>query len=73
MSLADIYRQRSVDQRAAAAAEPLPLRRQQHERAAQRWETMAQEAANDARRAQINEAEKRARQAPPYVQPDQPG
>jgi hypothetical protein len=67
---ADIYYQRAIAERAAAAIEALPLRRQQLERSAQRWEEMARQAEDTGRRAEINEAEKRAKSVPYYAQRD---
>lgn len=58
---ADIYYQRAIAERTAAAIEALPLRRQQHERCARRWEEMARHVEDTSRRTEINEAEKRAR------------
>jgi hypothetical protein len=61
---ADIYYQRAITERAAAAIEVLPLRKQQLERSAQRWEEMARQAKDTVRMARINEAEKRAKSLP---------
>lgn len=63
LTLADIYHQRAIAERMAAAVEALPLRRQQLERSAQRWEQMARHIEDNSRITEINEAEKRARTA----------
>jgi thioredoxin-like negative regulator of GroEL len=70
LTLAEIYTQRAIAERAAAAIEALPLRKQQLERSARRWEEMAQQAEDTERKAEINQAEKRAKSAPYYAQQD---
>lgn len=61
LSAANFYNERAAAERIAAEEEILPQRRMQHERAAERWEQMAQSAQETQRRAAINEADKRAK------------
>ncbi len=65
MSAAQYYHQQAAAARAAAAIEPLPRRRDQHVRSAERWEEMARLAEETEQRTLVNEEERRIR---PYHQ-----
>lgn len=60
MSNIDLYRANANAQRLAAANTNLPNRRAMHERSAESWEAMAQNAADTIARASVNEAAKAA-------------
>jgi hypothetical protein len=65
VSVASTYHGNAATERAAAAEEPLPLRRLQLERSAERWEDMARAADELARQTAANTA---SRIAHPYPQ-----
>ncbi|HWL46792.1 MAG TPA: hypothetical protein VNQ31_03670 [Sphingomonadaceae bacterium] len=61
MTPVETYRANAAAQRAAALSTNLPNRRAMHERSAQAWDAMADNAEDTAGRALVNEAAKAAR------------